>query len=139
MRASWEPLIQRCWRYEVDERVAKNGQIIKDVSEEDIKTIAQALADERVESVVVAFFNAYANPSNEQKAAAILRQHWPGGYVVVASEVVPEYREFERVSTAVTNTYVQPVIESYLPSLQQQLIVDGFTVEIALVHSRGGA
>ena len=138
MKCSFEPLIPRFRRYEVSERTGAKGEILEEVREEEIKAIAGQLAADKVECTVIGFLNSYANPSNERKAADALHRYWPNGYIVTASDVVNEYREFERISTAVTNAYVLPKVDNYLVSLFNRFSERHFKGDIAIVHSGGG-
>ena len=138
LRCSFEPLIPTARRYEVNERISAKGEVWKEVTEEEIKVIADRLRADQAECAVIAFFNAYANPSHEQRAAEILRRYWPDGHIIVACDVVNEFREFERISTAVTNAYVLPKVENYLSSLARRLKKANFRGDIAIVHSGGG-
>ena len=74
-----------------------------------------------VEAVAVAFLHAYANPAHERAAKAVLEQHLPGVAVCISSDILREFREFERASTAVLNAYLTPVMASYLGSLSARL------------------
>jgi N-methylhydantoinase A len=138
LKCSFEPLIPRCRRYEVGERVGSNGEILKEAQEDEIKAIAERLLADNVECVVIGFFNSYANPSNERKAAEILHRYCPQEYIITSSDVVNEFREFERISTAVTNAYVLPKVDNYLASLSNRLKEANFKGDITIVHSGGG-
>ena len=63
---------------------------------------------------------------------------WPNPYIVLGSEVLPEFREFERTSTAAASAYVQPLIDRYLRSLAEQLQTKGYNRDILLIQSNGG-
>ena len=86
----------------------------------------------------VFFINAYANTANEQVAVEAVRSVWPNGYVTAATEILPEIREFERLSTATLNAYLQPVVSSYLDRLSQSLEARSFGGDILIVQSNGG-
>jgi N-methylhydantoinase A len=138
LKCTFEPLIPRCRRYEVDERTASSGEVLKEPKEEEVKKIAEDLLADNVECVVVGFFNSYANPSNEHTAADLLRSYYPHGYIIISSDVVNEFREFERISTGVTNAYVLPKVDNYLASLSRKLKEANFEGDITVVHSGGG-
>lgn len=138
LKGTFEPLIPRDKRLEVTERTDYQGTILQPVDEAEVATRAQELLAHGVEAVVVSFLHAYANPTNEQRARQILERIWPNPYIVTASEVLPEFREFERTSTAVVNAYVQPLIDRYLRSLAQQLRDQGYNRDILLIQSNGG-
>jgi N-methylhydantoinase A len=138
LKCSFEPLIPRFRRYEINERMSAKGEVLQAVSEDEINAIALRLIEDKVECTVIGFLNSYANPFNEQEAAEILRRFWPERYIVIASDVVNEFREFERISTAVTNAYVLPKVDTYLASLSNRFREEKFNGDIAIVHSGGG-
>ncbi|MFC2013625.1 hydantoinase/oxoprolinase family protein [Chloroflexota bacterium] len=137
MKCAFEPLIPRHRRLEVTERINSQGEVLEEVQEKEILEIINGVSKD-IQGIAIGFINSYANPSNERKAAEILRSHWPNGYIAISSEVAPEYREFERISTAVTNVYVQPNIDIYLRSLLEKLKLAGFKGDVFIVHSSGG-
>ena len=132
------PVIERKCRLEVPERTLANGTVVKDVDEASIKAAARDLIAQGCESVCLFFINGYANTDNETKAARILRQVWPNDYVSVATEILPEIREFERCSTASLNAYLQPVVANYLARLETRIAEDDAGSEILIVQSNGG-
>jgi N-methylhydantoinase A len=138
LQGAFEPLIARDKRLEVAERTDYRGDILQPVDEQEVAAQARQLLDKGVEAVVVSFLHSYANPTNEQRARQVLAQIWPNPYIVIASEVLPEFREFERTSTAVVNAYVQPLIDRYLRSLAQQLRHKGYERDVLLIQSNGG-
>ena len=90
------------------------------------------------EALAIVFINAYANPANEQVAAAVARAIWPNDHVIASSEILPEIREFERASTTALNAYLQPVVGGYLNRLQGALNEREFAGEFHIVQSNGG-
>jgi N-methylhydantoinase A/oxoprolinase/acetone carboxylase beta subunit len=86
----------------------------------------------------VFFINGYANNDNERRAVEAVRSVWPNAFVTAATEILPEIREFERVSTATLNAYLQPVVSSYLERLETALGEGGFAGELLIVQSNGG-
>jgi len=138
LRGSFEPIVPRDLRLEVDERVLADGSLHTTVDLQQVRAQTQALLDAGCEAVCIFFINAYANPINEQQAVAVVREMWPNPYVTVASEVLPEIREFERCSTATLNAALQPVVGSYLARLEDDLRHEGFSGELLIVQSNGG-
>lgn len=132
------PVIDRDLRLEVDERVLADGTIRTPVDLDAVKEAAQTLLAKGAQSVAVFFINAYANDANEKAAIAAVRALWPNDHVVSSSEILPEIREFERVSTTALNAYLQPVVGSYLGKLQNALDGDGFKGQFHIVQSNGG-
>jgi N-methylhydantoinase A len=138
LRGSFEPIVPRDLRLEVDERVLADGSLHTAVDLQQVRAQTQALLDAGCEAVCIFFINAYANPINEQQAVVVVREMWPNPYVTVASEVLPEIREFERCSTATLNAALQPVVGSYLARLEDDLRHEGFSGELLIVQSNGG-
>jgi N-methylhydantoinase A len=138
LQGTFEPLIARDRRLEVTERTDYRGDILQPVDEQEVLAQARQLLAQGVEAVVVSFLHSYANPTNERRARQVLEKIWPNPYIVTAAEVLPEFREFERTSTAVVNAYVQPLIDRYLRSLAQQLRQKGYQRDVLLIQSNGG-
>ena len=138
LRGSFEPIVPRDLRLEVDERVLADGSLHTAVDLQQVRAQTQTLLDAGCEAVCIFFINAFANPINEQQAVAVVREMWPNPYVTVASEVLPEIREFERCSTATLNAALQPVVGSYLARLEDDLRQEGFSGELLIVQSNGG-
>jgi N-methylhydantoinase A len=132
------PLVPRHLRLEVDERMDHKGNVLKAVDPAEVERLGRALLDEGCEAVVVGFLHCYANPENEQRAKEVLLKFWPNDYIELTSEVLPEFREFERISTTVVNAYVRPLVSRYLRSVRDQLREDGFEEDIVMIQSNGG-
>ncbi len=117
-----------------DCRVASNGEIIKDLDDEDIKNIVKILKENNVESVAVSLLFSFLNPEHEQKIKDILEKN---GFenVSISSKIVPEFREFERSSTTVINGYVMPKMKNYISYLEERLSKDD---KIRIMQSNGG-
>ena len=138
LRGSFDPIVDRPDRVEVEERVLADGTVLQHVDPEAVKVQARALAEAGCEAVCVFFINGYANDENERIAVEAVRSVWPTAYVTAATEILPEIREFERLSTATLNAYLQPVVSSYLDRLEQGLDKKGFDGELLIVQSNGG-
>lgn len=138
LRGGFEPVIARDLRLEVDERVLADGSVLVPVDARQVREAVEALLKAGCEAVCLFFVNAYANPANEQAALRVVREHWPNDFVTAAADILPEIREFERCSTAVLNTALQPVVSRYLGQLDQDLRAHGFAGELLVVQSNGG-
>ncbi len=138
LTGSYEPLIPRDRRLEVDERISAQGDVLVPLSEDEVVSAGERLVAAGVEGIVVAFLNSYANVAHEREAKAILERQWPDIYVVASSEILPVFREFERTSTAVVNAYVQPVVSRYLAHLEDRLSSSGYCRDLLIVQSNGG-
>jgi N-methylhydantoinase A len=128
-----EPLVPRRLRRTVPERIAADGAEVVPLDEDAVRRAGAMLRAAGVEAVAVAFFNAYRNPEHERRAAEILRGEHPGVSVCAACDVAPEIREYERVSTAVANAYVQPLASRYLRRL-----ADALGTRLLVMLSDGG-
>lgn len=134
----YEPIIPRDRRLEVTERVLADGSVLEPVRLEEVEAAARALLEMGCDSVAIAFVNAYANAENEAAAAAAVRALWPNPHVTAATEILPEIREFERVSTAALNAYLQPPVASYLSRLEAALAEQDAQARVLIVQSNGG-
>ena len=132
------PIADRDMRLEVDERTLADGTIRRALDPDQVRAAAKLLLANGAEAVAVTFINAYANPENEKRALAALRDVWPNGFVTASHEVLAEIREFERSSTAALNAYLQPVVASYLGKLGSALAELGFPGQLRIVQSNGG-
>jgi N-methylhydantoinase A len=135
---TYEPVVPRDRRLEVPERTLADGTIRTPVDLAAVKRAAQRLVEQGAEAVGIVFINAYANPENERRALAALREAWPNPHVNASFELLPEIREFERTSTTALNAYLQPVVARYLERLERELGRGGFTGQVLIVQSNGG-
>jgi N-methylhydantoinase A len=132
------PVVDRDFRLEVDERTLSDGSIRQPVDEAAVREAALALRQQGAEALAIIFINAYANPENEQKALAAARQVWDNDFLSASHLVLPEIREFERSSTTALNSYLQPVVSSYLAKLESALKTLPFAGQFYIVQSNGG-
>jgi N-methylhydantoinase A len=133
-----KPLVPRSLRFTVPERIDAHGDVRLPLDEAAVRALVPRLRAQEVESVAFAFLHAYANPGHERRAAEILQAEMSNVGVTLSSEVCPEIREYERTSTAVTNAYVQPLIDGYLGRMAEALQAEQFRGAIYLVTSGGG-
>lgn len=133
-----QPLVPRHWRFTLDERIDAQGQIRIPLDEAQVSALAQQLREQQIDSVAIGFLQSFVNPGHEQRVAALLRAQLPGVTFSLSSEVCPEIREYERLSTVCANAYVQPLVAGYLTRLQQQLTQRGLRVRPFLMTSGGG-
>ena len=134
----FDPVIPRDMRLEVNERVLADGTLHTPIDAGDVKAAAQKLLENGAASVCIFFINSYANQENERAAAAAVRSVWPNPHVTMASDILPEIREFERSSTASLNAYLQPPVGDYLELLETGLTEGGLDGNILIVQSNGG-
>ena len=132
------PLVPRMWRKEVGERLLADGSVREPLDEGDVRRAALELREAGVESVAICFLHAYRNPSHERRAREIVREVMPEVYVSVSSEVLPEFREYERLSTTAMNASIGPRMQRYLHRFLDRVAQMGIAVEPLTIHSNGG-
>lgn len=132
------PLVPRSQRHEVSERLRADGSLHKPLDEEGVRALARKLREDHIEAVAVLLLHSYRNPDHERRVKAILQEEIPGAFVTASHELSQEYREFERVSTAVANAYVGPRVSAYLGELEEHLEDKGFDGDFYAVQSTGG-
>ena len=133
-----QPLVPRHWRFTLDERIDAQGQVRIALDEQQVSALAQQLREQQIDSVAIGFLQSFVNPQHEQRVATLLRAQLPEVTISLSSEVCPEIREYERLSTVCANAYVQPLVAGYLTRLQQQLTQRGLRVRPFLMTSGGG-
>ncbi len=138
MTGTFRPLIPRDLRLEVDERVDAEGTIVTPLDEAGVEAAAKLLLEKGCEALVVHFFNAYANPAHERQAAGIARGVWPNGYITAASDILAQFREYERGVTGAVNASIQPVLDRYIGRLREELAARGYGHDLLLMQGNGG-
>jgi N-methylhydantoinase A len=133
-----EPLVPRYLRHPVEERLDYKGDVLCPVNEKDLRDGIDLFLKEEVEAVAICFMNSFANSEHEQLAARIVRQRMPGAYLTVSSSILPSIRFYDRVSTTVLNSYVGPILRSYLTNLLRHLKEIGFKGVLLIMQSNGG-
>ncbi|MBF8305965.1 MAG: hydantoinase/oxoprolinase family protein [Acidobacteria bacterium] len=111
------PLVPRALRWGVRERTAADGSILLRPSAAEIERLCARVKRSRAEAVAICFLFSFANPSNERAVARAVRKL--GLPVSVSHEILPEFREYERLSTVVMNAYLTPRVGRYLARLRQ--------------------
>ncbi|MED5359443.1 MAG: hydantoinase/oxoprolinase family protein, partial [Pseudomonadota bacterium] len=132
------PLVERARVLEVDERMTAAGDVHLALNQEHVATACKRLAEQGVEAIAICFLHSYANPDHERRAAKIVRQALPDIPISISSEILPEYREFERFSTTALNAYVGPKVSQYLERLAVGLGANGITAPLRIMGSNGG-
>jgi N-methylhydantoinase A len=133
-----QPLVPRHRRYTVPERVSAGGAVLRELDEHAVQALTTVLERERIDSVAIGLLHSYANPAHERRIRDILLERLPKLLVTLSSEVSPELREYERLSTACANAYVQPLMAGYLDRLDRALRAGGFVGQLLLMTSGGG-
>ncbi len=134
----FEPVVPRDMRLEVDERTLADGTVRMPVDLDAVRKAAMTLREKGAEAICIAFINSYANDANECAALDAVRAVWPNEHVDASSQILPEIREFERISTAALNAYLRPKVGNYLERLETLLSDGGFGGQVLIVQSNGG-
>ena len=133
-----KPLVPRALRFEVAERTLADGRVQQAPEASEIQAIATMLRAAGVRSVAVCFLHAYANAANERVVGRLLAEHAPDLAVSLSSDVLPQIKEYERVSTTTANAYVKPVVARYLQRITDGLAERGFGGDFYVMQSGGG-
>ncbi|MGC1411788.1 MAG: hydantoinase/oxoprolinase family protein [Acetobacteraceae bacterium] len=133
-----EQLVPRALRLGVTERMRADGTIETPLDRTSLATSIEALKRAGVEAVAVCYLHAYRDPRHERGTAAALAQAMPDAYVSLSSDVFPQIKEFDRVSTTVVNAYVGPALSRYLRRLELRLVEAGYDGPILIIQSHGG-
>jgi N-methylhydantoinase A len=133
------PLARRRHRLTVPERVIPpRGEVLCELDEEAVRAAARRLRDAGCEAIAICFLFSYLNPEHERRAKAIALEEHPEAFVTASSEVFPQFREFERFTTATINAFVGPPVRRYLRRLDDGLRDTGVRGEIHIMRSNGG-
>ena len=133
-----EPLVPRELRFGVKERLKANGEIATPLDDRSLGDAIAAIRRSGATSVAVCFLHSYLNPVHEIAAVERLRRELPEISVSRSSDVLPQIKEYERVSTTIVNAYVGPLVKHYLNSLERRLVEAGFKGSLFIVLSHGG-
>ena len=133
-----QPLVPRDLRLPIRERMDRDGKVLLQLDEDSIRATLPVLDEHEVQSVAIGYLHAFMNPDHEQRTAEILSEECPELSITLASEVCPEIREFERLSTACANAYVRPLMSRYLERLSGELQGLGYACPFLLMTSGGG-
>ncbi len=132
------PLVTRDLRFGVAERVRHDGTVETPLDEEAVRQAARALKAEDVKAVAIGFLYGFVRPEHEEAAKRIVTEEFPEAFICASHEVAPEFREYERISTAVVNAYLGPVMQGYIRRLADRLKELGLKAVPHLTQSNGG-
>lgn len=133
-----EPLVPRYLRLGVPERVRWNGEVAVPLDEAALEQALSTLEQEGVEGLAVCFLFAYLNPAHEQRVAERIRARFPDMYLSLSHEILPQIKEFDRLSTTVVNSYVGPVFGNYLQHLKERIAALAPLHDVLIMQSNGG-
>jgi len=131
------PLTPRNLVMEVPERILHTGKVSKPINEDKAREALRELKKHDVESVAVCLLHSYVNNINEIKLKKIIEEELPGAFISVSSELIPEFREYERLSTTLMNAYIGPIVSKYFDNVERILIKNGIN-QLLIMLSNGG-
>jgi N-methylhydantoinase A len=136
------PLVPREQVLEVDERVTFDGTVLRALREDDVRAALDHIRDDAngqgPGALVVGLLHSYANPAHERLAARLAAALLPGWFICTSEAVLPEFREYERLSTAALNAYIGPKVGGYLTGLGTALAERGYAGRVFITTSSGG-
>ncbi|OGL20907.1 MAG: hypothetical protein A3K12_17650 [Candidatus Rokubacteria bacterium RIFCSPLOWO2_12_FULL_71_19] len=131
-------LVPGPWRLEVRERIGADGTVVTELDEAQARAAIRRLRDEGAQTIAVCLLHSYANPVHERRLGALIREEHPGAYVSLSSDVMPEFREFERWSSAALNSALGPVIRRYVGGLSRRVEALALPTAPQIMRSNGG-
>ena len=132
------PLVKRRHRKVVRERLGPKGELIEQLDEEQAKAAVMQLRDEGVESIAICFLFSYVNPEHEERVREMVEEIYPEAFVTTSSSIFPQFREFERFTTASINAFVGPKVRDYVDKLANRLSESGVSSGLHIMRSNGG-
>jgi N-methylhydantoinase A len=133
-----ECLIHRHLRYEVTERIDFCGRVLIHLDLDEVRHVVQEMKEKGVRAVAVCFLHAYINPTHEQAVRKIVEQEYPQVYVSLSSEVNPQFREYERVSTTAINAAMMPNMVSHLGEFKTEIIKKRISAACYVMQANAG-
>ena len=133
-----QSLVSRRLRREVTERIRFDGSIMKPLDVSATKRELGFLREEGIESLAICFLHSYANPSHERAVRDLAQRLLPEVYVTASCDLLPRFREYERLSTTVVNAYLGPLMNRYLDELSRGIARAGMKATPNIMQSNGG-
>ncbi|WP_020112985.1 MULTISPECIES: hydantoinase/oxoprolinase family protein [Nocardiaceae] len=133
----WQ-LVPRRNRRVVPERIDAAGTVLTPLDEDAVREQVRLLKQRGVQAIAVAFLHSYRNPTHEQRVKAIIAEEFPDVFVSLSSEVAPQYREYERFSTAALNAFIGPKTSKYIANLADKARDAQVGEDVHLMTSAGG-
>ena len=132
-------LVRRQYRLTASERIAPpTGEVLTELNEDEVRTAIEELKNAGIESIAVCFLFSYLNPAHEDRARQLIEEQYPECFVTTSSSVSPQFREFERFTTATMNAFIGPKVRDYVNHLATRIGDDGIDADLHVMSSNGG-
>ena len=132
------PFVERYLRQEVEERLNYKGEVLSPLNKEQLSAVINYFKEQKVEAIAVAYLHSYVNPVHEIETVGLIKKLWPEAAVTASYEVTKEWREYERTSTTVLNSYVKPIAATYVNRLHNKLVENKTDSQNYIMQSNGG-
>jgi len=133
-----DPIVPRHLRYEVSERILHTGEVARPLDRQQVVDVVKAIQAQGAQAIGVCLLHSYANPAHERLIGEIAREVYPEATVSLSSEILQEFKEYERMSTTLINAYVMPIVKRYLDDLEANIAGMGVRSELLIMQSNGG-
>lgn len=133
----WQ-LVPRRNRRVVPERIDAAGNVLTPLDEDAVREQVRLLKERGVQAIAVAFLHSYRNPTHERRVKEIILEEFPEVFISLSSEVAPQYREYERFSTAALNAFIGPKTSKYIENLAGKASAAQVGEDVHLMTSAGG-
>lgn len=122
----------------IPERMNARGEVVRELDLEKATALIDDLCSSGIEALTISLMHSYANPAHEQALRKIVAERFPDIPVSLSSDILPEFREYDRAITTVMNDYVRPIMKRYLSRIEDRLRANGVTARLHIVRSDGG-
>lgn len=133
-----EPMISGELRFEVNERLYSNGLVRTPINKYQLREIIEEIKSKGIKSIAVCFLFSFNNPTHEQIAVEEIKKLYPSAYVSASHQIVPEFREYPRLTTTTMNAYLGPVMQTYMENFRASVKKENIPVEPYITQSNGG-
>jgi N-methylhydantoinase A len=123
---------------EVDGRLAFDGAELRPLDDEGVRRVAREYRELGISAIAVSFIHSYRNPEHEERCRELILAEHPGAFVSISSDVIREYREYERTLGTCLNTGLMPLMTSYVGRIEERLAASGFDARLYIMKSSGG-
>ena len=133
-----EPLASLADTRGVPERMNARGQVVQPLDSAAVTVLIDELCCSGIAALTISLMHSYANPDHERQLREIVNQRHPNMPVSLSSDILPEFREYDRTITTVMNDYVRPIMKRYLSRIEDRLKTEGVSARLHIVRSDGG-